>query len=212
MSPCGTALAHGEVNPPECERYVPGVETDTDVDTDRDLLAAAASGDESALRVLYDRHASTMLRLLRRLTSDGGVAEELLQESWLAIWRSASTFRGESSVRGWLLGVARRQAHNRLRRFEPVRLALDADEVPEPADPGVDVEADVLASAGQRQILAAIEALPRRHREVTVLALVEELPYIDIAETLGIPVGTVKSRMAKARARLCAALTEGQVS
>lgn len=194
------------------ERYVPGVETDTDVDTDRGLLAAVATGDESSLRVLYDRHSPVMLRLLRRLTSDAGIAEELLQESWLAIWRSAATFRGDSSVRGWMLGVVRRQAHNRLRRIEPIRLALDAEEVLEPADPGADVEADVLASAGQRRILAAIEALPRRHREVAVLALVEELPYTDIAEALGIPVGTVKSRMAKARARLCTALAEGQVS
>ncbi|WP_245928572.1 RNA polymerase sigma factor [Murinocardiopsis flavida] len=188
------------------------METDTDVDTDHGLLAAVAAGGEPALRVLYDRHSPAMLRLLHRLTGDSGVAEEILQESWLAVWRSAATFRGDSSVRGWLLGVARRQAHNRLRRFEPVRLALDAEEVPEPVDPGTDVEADVLASAGQRQILAAITALPRRHRDVAVLALVEELPYTDIAEALGIPVGTVKSRMAKARGRLGAALAEGQVS
>jgi RNA polymerase sigma-70 factor (ECF subfamily) len=188
------------------------VETDNDVDTDHGLLAAVAAGDEPALRILYDRHSPAMLRLLRRLTSNPGIAEELLQESWLAIWRSAATFRGESSVRGWLLGVVRRQAHNRLRRIEPVRLDLDAEEVPEPADPGADVEADVLASAGQRRILAAIEALPWRHREVAILALVEELPYTDIAQALGIPVGTVKSRMAKARARLCAVLAEGQVS
>lgn len=200
------------MNPWPHHRYVPGVEIDTDADTDRGLLNAVAAGDESALRLLYDRHSPVMLRLLRRLTSDTGVAEELLQESWLAIWRSAATFRGDSSVRGWLLGVVRRQAHNRLRRVEPVRIALDAEEVAEPTDPGADVEGDVLAHAGHRQILAAIRALPRRHREVAVLALVEELPYTDIAEALGIPVGTVKSRMAKARARLGAALAKGQVS
>lgn len=200
------------MNPSACERYVPGVETESNVDTDRGLLAAVAVGDEFALRVLYYRHSPVMLRLLRRLTSDAGIAEELLQESWLAVWRSAATFRGDSSVRGWLLGVVRRQAHNRLRRSEPARLALDAEEMIDPADPGVDVEADVLASAEQQQILVAIKALPRRHREVAVLALVEELPYTDIAKALGIPVGTVKSRMAKTRARLCATLAEGQVS
>ncbi|WP_017576964.1 RNA polymerase sigma factor [Nocardiopsis kunsanensis] len=201
-----------EVNPTARRRYVQDVEIDTDVDTEHGLLADVAAGDESALRALYERHSAPMLRLLRRLTSDAGAAEELLQESWLAVWRSAATFRGQSSVRGWLLGVTRRQAHNRLRRIEPVRVALHAEEVPEPADPGADVEADVLASAGQHRILEAIGALPLRHREVAALALVEELPYTDIAESLGIPVGTVKSRMAKARARLCAALAEGQVS
>ncbi|MBB6174713.1 RNA polymerase sigma-70 factor (ECF subfamily) [Nocardiopsis mwathae] len=186
------------------------METDTDADTDRGLLAAAAAGDQSALRGLYERHSAAMLRLLRRLTSDRATAEELLQESWLAVWRSARTFRGESSVRGWLLGVARRQAHNRLRRIEPVQVALDAEDVCHPVDRGADVEAKVLAAAGHREILAAIAALPRRHREVVVLALVEELPYADIAEVLGIPVGTVKSRMTKARALLCAALCEGR--
>ncbi|MDA2814527.1 RNA polymerase sigma factor [Nocardiopsis sp. RSe5-2] len=185
---------------------------ETGTSTDRALLTAAAKGDESALRVLYERHAAAMLRLLRRLTSDPGTAEELLQESWLAVWRSAGTFRGEASVRGWLLGVARRQAHNRLRRLRPVHVALDAEDAPDPPDPGADVEGRVLASAGHREILAAITALPRRHREVVVLALVEELPYADIAEALGIPVGTVKSRMAKARARLSGALAEGRVS
>lgn len=200
------------MNPSDPGRYIPGVEIDTDVETDRDLLAAVATGDQSALRTLYDRHSSAMLRLLRRLTSDVGTAEELLQESWLAVWRSSASFRGDSSVRGWLLGVTRRQAHNRLRGKRPILLALDAEEVAEPADPGVDVEADVLAAAGRRRILAAFEALPRRHRDVAVLALVEELPYTDIAEVLGIPVGTVKSRMAKVRTRLSALLIEGQVS
>ncbi|WP_344109670.1 RNA polymerase sigma factor [Nocardiopsis rhodophaea] len=186
------------------------METDTDADTDHGLLAAAAAGDQPALRSLYERHSAAMLRLLHRLTSDRGTAEELLQESWLAIWRSARTFRGESSVRGWLLGVTRRQAHNRLRRVEPVRVALDAEDVPDPVDRSADVEGEVLASAGHREILASIAALPRRHREVVVLALVEELPYADIAQVLGIPVGTVKSRMTKARALLCTALSEGR--
>lgn len=200
------------MNPFTRERYVPEVETVTDMDTDRDLLAAVSAGDQSALRSLYERHSSAMLRLLRRLTSDSGTAEELSQESWLAVWRSSASFRGDSSVRGWLLGVTRRQAHNRLRGTRPVLLALDAEEVPEPADPGADVENDVLASAERHRILAAFETLPRRHREVAVLALVEELPYIDIAEALAIPVGTVKSRMAKVRARLSAILVEEEVS
>ncbi|RCV52802.1 RNA polymerase sigma factor [Marinitenerispora sediminis] len=176
--------------------------------TDDDLLAAVAAGDQDALRALYDGHAAAMLRLLRRLTSDRGVAEEILQETWLAVWRSADRFRGEASVRGWLLGVARRQAHNRLRRSEPP--AIDVAEAPEPADLGADVEARVLAAAGHDEIMAAIRELPPRLREVVVLALVEELPYRDVAEVLGVPVGTVKSRMSGARARLARSLTKGR--
>ncbi len=194
------------MNLPRPARYVPGV------DPDRRALAAVAQGDEGALRELYDRHAGAVLRLLRRLTSDAGTAEEIMQESWLAVWRSADTFRGASSVRGWILGVARRKAHDRLRRAGPATVALDGEEAPDPADAGADVEAEVLAAAGHREILTAIGALPRRHREVVHLALVEELPYPEIAEVLGIPVGTVKSRMSKARARLAGALRRGLVS
>ncbi|RNL84649.1 RNA polymerase sigma factor [Halostreptopolyspora alba] len=178
--------------------------------TDEQLLARVASGDENGLRELYHRHSAAMLRLLRRLTSDVGTTEEILQESWLAVWRSAGSYRSSASVRAWLLGVTRRQAHNRLRRATPPTVGIEA--APEPVDHTVDVEARVLAVAGHEAIMAAIGRLPRAHREVVVLALVEELPYADIAEVLAIPVGTVKSRMSTARGILSAELSRERVN
>lgn len=176
-------------------------------DADRALLARVVEGDEHALRRLYERHAADMLRLLRRLTSDTGIAEEILQEAWLAVWRSAGGYRGESPVRAWLLGVARRKAHDRLRGVAPVM--VDVDEVIDPADVRADVEGQALATLGHEAIMVAIRGLPTRSREVVVLAFVDGLPYRDIAEVLGVPVGTVKSRMAHARARLVRSLQEG---
>jgi RNA polymerase sigma factor (sigma-70 family) len=167
-------------------------------------MAAVARGDHDALRTLYTRHASVMLRLIRRLTSNGGVAEEILQEAWVAVWRSAASFRGDASVRSWLLGVTRRQAHNQLRRAGA--LLVDIDDVPEVADPAPSVEDQVLRSAQQQDLVAAVHALPEHLREVLVLVLVEELPYRDAATALEIPVGTVKSRMSHARRRLAVAL------
>ncbi|WP_461001198.1 RNA polymerase sigma factor [Streptomonospora sediminis] len=178
--------------------------------SDQQLLAQVASGDEGGLRELYGRHSAAMLRLLRRLTSDKGTAEEILQESWLAVWRSAGGYRSSASVRAWLLGVARRQAHNRLRRAAPP--PADLDTVPEPADRTADVEDKVLSAAGRDAIIAAIGRLPQTHRDVVVLALVEELPYADIAEVLRVPVGTVKSRMSKARRTLSAQLSRERVN
>lgn len=154
--------------------------------------------------MLYERHAAVMLRLIRRLTSSSGIAEEILQEAWLAVWQSATSFRGDSSVLGWLLGVARRQAHNRLRRMNPTIVGLD--QAIDVADPQPGVEDQVLASAEQERISEAIRALPEHLREVLVLALVEELPYQEVSAVLDIPVGTVKSRMSHARKRLTAAL------
>jgi RNA polymerase sigma factor (sigma-70 family) len=175
------------------------------VQADEMLLAAVAGGDEGALRALYERHAAVMLRLLRRLTADVAEAEDVMQEAWLAVWASAGTFRGESSARGWLLGVARRTGHDKLRRKTLAR--ADLEEAANVADPDPGVEEQVLAAAGLARIEAAIERLSPMLREVVVLALVEDLPYRDVAAAVGVPVGTVKSRMSLARRRLEADLT-----
>lgn len=173
---------------------------------DEELIRAVATGDQRALAVLYDRHATAMLRLIRRLTQHTAVAEEILQEAWLAVWRSASTYRGDSSVRGWLLGVARRRAHDVLRRSD-AQLEPLTDEQDDAPDPHANVETQVLTDIAHEAIVQAILELPDHLREVAVLALVDELPYQDIAEVTGVPVGTVKSRMAKARTRLVRALS-----
>jgi RNA polymerase sigma factor (sigma-70 family) len=179
------------------------------VPDDRELMNALARGDRTALRPLYERHAAAMLRLLRRLCPSTSVAEEIMQESWLAVWQSAASFRGDSSVRGWLLGVARRQAHNRLRRKEAE--TVDLEHASEVADQRPGTEAQVLANASRERVVAAVRALPDIHREVIVLALVEELPQREVATVLGVPVGTVKSRMSHARAALVRALAEERV-
>lgn len=174
------------------------------MDTDEALIGAVAAGDADALRHLYERHAAAVLRLLRRLT--GQLPEDLLQETWVAVWQSAGSYRGDSSVRGWILGVARRQAHNVLRRKGlPTVDLYEAAAVADSADP---VDVQVLAAMGHETLVAAVRALPLIHREVVALALIEGLPYRDIAEVLGVPVGTVKSRVSAARARLMSELRE----
>lgn len=175
------------------------------MDSDEALLAAVARGDQACLRALYQRHAPAMLRVVRRMTAQSGVAEEILQETWLAVWRSADTFRGESSARGWLFGVTRRQAHNYLRKSMPV--VVDIDETAEISDPAGTVEDIVLANTARGDLATAIRDLPEHLREVLLLVLVDDLAYPDVAAILDIPVGTVKSRMSHARKRLARALT-----
>jgi RNA polymerase sigma-70 factor (ECF subfamily) len=167
-------------------------------------MSSVAGGDQYALRHLYERHSSGMFRLLRRLTSDAGVAEEILQETWLAVWQSAGSFRSESSVRGWLYGVARRQAHNRLRR--PSVIEIDLDEAAEVPDRTPGVEDRVLAATERQALAEAVTELPEHLREVLVLVLAEDLSYPEVSTALGIPVGTVKSRMSHARRQLGARL------
>lgn len=167
-------------------------------------MSRVAVGDPDALRALYERHAAAMLRLIRRLTSRQALAEEILQEAWLAVWRSAAGYRREGAPRAWLLGVARRQAHNTLRRTEPS--ATDIEQAIGVPDPGPGVEEQVFTAAREQELIAAVRELPGHLREVLALVLVDDLPYSQVAEVLGIPAGTVKSRMSAARRLLAGRL------
>ncbi len=163
------------------------------------VLARVADGDAAALADLYERYSGPLFAFLFRLAGDRGTAEEILQDTLLAVWRSAATFRKRSSVSTWLFGVARRQAHNRLRGAPPPQPADPADGANEGAAPGPGPEE--LAVGGDR-VQQALARLPLGQREVVVLAYLNDLGHQEIAEILGIPAGTVKSRLHHARATL----------
>jgi RNA polymerase sigma-70 factor (ECF subfamily) len=173
---------------------------DGDAVPDDDLLRATAGGDPRALAELYRRHASGLFGFLYRLAGDRAVAEEILQDTMLAVWRSAAGFGGHSAVRTWLYGVARRQAHNRLRSLPTPPAGLD--DLPEPAATEPGPEEIALVRADMAVVGAAMAALPTGHREVLALAFHAQLSHADIARVLDVPVGTVKSRLHNARARL----------
>jgi RNA polymerase sigma factor (sigma-70 family) len=175
----------------------PGAEVASD-DTDAELLALVARGDSSALTRLYEAHASRLFGYLLRLAGDRMTAEEILQDTMLAVWRSAASYTGGSRVTTWLFGVARRQAYNRLRTTPPPVAAEPVDV----ADRAPGPEELAVAAAGGTPAAVPIGRLPNHHREVIGLVFVAGLPLADVAEILGIPVGTVKSRLHHARATL----------
>lgn len=170
------------------------------VPDDDTLLRRTAGGDARALAELYHRHAAGLFGFLYRLAGDRAAAEEILQDTMLAVWRSAAGFGGRSAVRTWLYGVARRQAHNRLRSL-PAPLA-GLDDLPEPAAAVPGPEEIALVRSDVAVVGAAMAALPAVHREVLALAFHAELSHADIARVLEVPVGTVKSRLHNARAKL----------
>ncbi|MBX6772253.1 MAG: sigma-70 family RNA polymerase sigma factor [Chloroflexi bacterium] len=170
----------------------------------REVLQRIARGDRDALGELYSRFRVPLFRYLCQLTGDEALAEDILQETLVAVWTSADGFAGRSSVLTWLIGVARRQAHNVLRR-RSVPLA-DADalrdlpaEEPEPEDA-------VLARAEREELVRAVRRLPMIYREALVLAFVHGLSYREMAEVLEVPEGTVKSRLSNAKRALRALL------
>lgn len=166
-------------------------------DPDRSIVAQIAAGDHDSLSDLYGRYQRPLYAYLCLLTSDPGLAEEILQDTLLAVWTGARTFQGRSSVRGWLYGIARRQAHNALRRAPPPTV----DESVLEAVPGSSVppEEAALAAVACADLEGAILGLSPPLREVVLLTLVHGLSYQETAKIIGVPIGTVRSRLSNAR-------------
>jgi len=177
---------------------------DKPTDDDRQLLRRIAGGDRQALTELYARYQRLLFNYLLQLTPDYGLAEELFQDTLIAVWKSASSFGGRSSVQTWLIGVARRQAHNTLRQRK-ISL-VNESELDELAAAGPEPEDFTLASIAHDELVEAFKQLGPVHREVLVLILVQELSYEETAAALNVPVGTVKSRLSNAKRLLRALL------
>ena len=156
---------------------------------------------------LYDQYAAPVYNYLLRLVNESAVAEEILQEVFLAMWQSAHRFREEAKVKTWLLRIAHHQAVSWLRR---TRAALWPNDELE-AD-GNDRIEDHLAHSWQvEQIRAALAQLTPNHRAVIELTFVQGLSYAEIADVMNCPIGTVKSRMSYALRHLNVLLTEAEL-
>jgi RNA polymerase sigma-70 factor (ECF subfamily) len=162
---------------------------------DDELIAALAAGDDAALRELFTRHAPWLAARLRAALPPPDV-EDVLQETFLAVWRGARGYRPDGRPRAWLWVIARNQAALLLRRRGPVTASLE--EIPLAA--GTDPAEAALARAEIAAALAGPEG------DVLRLMYVEDRPVAEVAALLGVPAGTVKSRAHRARRLLRTAL------
>ena len=174
---------------------------------DRRLVEAAAEGSREAFDELVRRHQTSILNLVRALTGGSADAEDLAQDVFVRAWRGLSGFRGESAFRTWLHRVAINvvQSHrgraSKLRRLFQVAPAppdVQDDPIESAADPA-DLEQDVIL---RDAIDKALATLPEELRIAVTLRDVQGLDYRAIAEITGAPIGTVESRIFRARARL----------
>lgn len=172
---------------------------------DAELLKAVADGDTGALEELYERHAPWLsVRLIRRCNDDGVVAD-VLQDTFVAVWRGAGSYRGEGEVAGWLWGVAVRRLVSRLRRrgagaevpFEEVRGGLEAS-----------VEEQVLEGVEYGDLGSALARLSPEMRAVVQATVLDGLTAREAARLLGIPTNTVKTRLFRAKEQLRRELVE----
>jgi len=175
--------------------------------SDAELLARVGERDHEAFEMLYGRYVRPVFSLALRRLGDRGHAEDAVQEAFAAIWRSASTYRPErGAAGGWLYTVARNAIVDRLRRNGP---AVEA-ELPElvSAERGPDQQAEDSHVAWR--VHRALEELQPREREVIELAYWSGMSQSEVAEYLGVPLGTVKTRTRSGLARLASVL-EGEL-
>jgi len=164
------------------------------------LIAAIAAGDDTALRALFSRHAPWLAARLRSALPAPDV-EDVLQETFLAVWRGAAGYRAQGAAGGWLWGVARRQAALFLRRRGPA-----AHELPEVIAASGAVADPAEIALARAALDDAVGVLDGPDREVWRLMYEQDRPVAEVAELMGVPEGTVKSRAHRARRLLRAAL------
>ena len=175
-------------------------------DGDLELFAAWQAGNRRAGAALIERHYDAIMRFFRHKA--GRSAEDLAQRTFLAFAHAAPTYRGHGTFKAWIFGIARNILLEHIRgRARDGR--SDADETPQSlADLGPGVATMAAKKADQRRVAAALRQLPRDMQVLLELYYWEELGVDDLATVLGVPAGTIKSRLHAARARLKARLAD----
>jgi RNA polymerase sigma-70 factor (ECF subfamily) len=176
----------------------------TRVDADWRLVQRVARRDESALGELYDRHARLLYSLALRIVRERTEAEDVLQEVFGQVWRQADRFDStRGTVVGWLMTVTRSRAVDCLRRRRARPEAPDGDRVATGmVDPSEGVDLQLVTTEEGERVRAALAALADDQRVPLELAYYDGLSQSEIAATLGVPLGTVKTRMRQALKRL----------
>jgi RNA polymerase sigma-70 factor, ECF subfamily len=167
---------------------------------DDQLVRAVAAGDRTALELLYRRHAPWLAGRLATRTSSRDLAEEALQDTFLAAWRSARAYHGTGEVPAWLWGIARRRLASLARRQPPGSLALDA--AGERVDPATGPEEAVLGRDASARIRLTVAHLPVEQRAAITAVVYEGQSIEQAAHAAGVAEGTIKSRLHRARLQI----------
>jgi RNA polymerase sigma-70 factor (ECF subfamily) len=182
-------------------------ERDAGDSADLEILRRMTAGDGSALDALFGRHGGKVHGLLLRMLGSGGEAEEVLQDVFLQAWRGAATYREEKgSPRAWLMVMARSRALDRLRSSRAARRRDEAALAEQPLAEEPEGEAGIARQELGGQMRRLMADLPAEQRESIELAFFGGLTHTQVAERLGVPLGTVKSRILMGMKKLKAGL------
>ncbi len=174
--------------------------------TDQQLVTRAREGDQLAFELLVRKYQHKVLKLIMRYVWDMDEAMDLTQETFIKAWKALPAFRGDSAFYTWLYRIAVNTAKNHLvsTNRQPYTVELDADETDRYAgEPGLTdsgtPEGEAMGNELHRVVMQAIQDLPEDLRTAITLRELEGLSYEDIAEVMGCPIGTVRSRIFRAR-------------
>jgi RNA polymerase sigma-70 factor (ECF subfamily) len=176
------------------------------VTSDETLVGLIAQGDKDAMRLLLARHNARVLRFLMRFVRNEATAEELLNEVFIEVWRHAGRFESRSQVSTWILAIARFKALAALRRRQPDELDDDTYETIE--DTADDPEIAVQKTQRSAILQDCLKQLSIAHREVVDLFYYHDQSIEEVAETIGVPQSTVKTRVFYARRRIAELMAE----
>ena len=170
---------------------------------DRELVKRIAGGDRQAMKSLYERHSGPLFHFIRSRMRDPFEAADVMQETFLEIWRSAARYQGRSSARTWFFSIARNKAVDRLRRLGRMEVREPDDTLPDDAPNPEHVAA---AASDAERLRHCIEGLSGAQQSAIRLAFYEDLAYPEVAEAEGVPLGTIKTRIHHAKRLLMACL------
>jgi RNA polymerase sigma-70 factor, ECF subfamily len=179
---------------------------------DEDLMTLVDRKDEAAFEVFYDRHGGPAFSLAHRIVGDRNLAEDVVQEAFLSIWRSKAGYdRTRGSVRSWSLGIVRNRAIDALRRAATPapRLDLDDDAALESRQAPERTDSEVIRRETARKVRGVLRTLPSEQSQVIELAYFGGFSHSEIAEMLGEPLGTIKGRMRLGLEKARASLADG---
>lgn len=174
--------------------------TPGDARSDEDLLAAVTDGDRAALAELFGRHAPWLTLRLSRRCADPGVVEEVVHYTFVVVWRRAPRFGGRGEVAAWIWGIGIRRLLDRLRSRRAPLIGFGREAVPS-------AEEQVLIGVEHGDLAGALARLSPELRAVVQATVLDGLTTREAARLLGIPAGTVKTRLMRAKAQLRGDLT-----
>ena len=163
---------------------------------DEDLMSLMEGGDAEAFAALYDRHIRAAYSLCYRMMGDRQAAEDLTQDAFLKVWRSASGYRSErGSVRTWILSIAHNRGIDQLRSMASRRRTQDRVEQSAPRSQPSEAFAETWRNRQREQIREALNTLPPEQLKILELAYFSGYTHVEISNLLDLPLGTVKGRM-----------------